>query len=191
MGDAVDAGSASFGRRPEAADGDRVVRDVVRDVVAEVASEELVIVEGLAQFDDDTVVRRLARSGRRRDPLGFGVGEIAALVTPVVWLVLDEAAKRAVDSAVDGAAKGAKALLRRVVRRRVAPVTVPVLTREQLGEVRDRVLETAASRGLGQERAAAIADAVVARLVLAGPGENTEPLADSGGSADGGGPVEG
>jgi hypothetical protein len=104
----MDAESTSFGKLPEATDGDRVVRDVVRDVVAEVASEELVIVEELTRFDDDTVVRRLARSGRRRDPLGFGVGEIAALVTPVVWLVLDEAAKRAADSAVDGAAKGAK-----------------------------------------------------------------------------------
>lgn len=191
MGDPMDAESTSFGRLPEATGGDRVVRDVVRDVVAEVAPEELVIVEGLTRFDDGTVVRRLAGSGRRRDPLGFGVAEIAALVTPVVWLVLDEAAKRAVDSAVDGAAKGAKALLHKVLRRRSAPVTVPVLTREQLGEVRRRVLETAAQRGLGQDRATAIADAVIARLALAEGGDDTESSAASDRPADGGGPAGG
>jgi hypothetical protein len=68
---------------------------------------------------------------------------------------------------------------------------VPVLTREQPGEVRRRVLETAAQRGLGQERATAIADAVIARLALAEAGDDTEPSAGSDGPADGGGPVEG
>src|SRR5882724_2086715 len=132
----MSSGSTSFGEGSGAADRHRVVREVVRDVVAEVAPEELVIVDGLARFDDETVVRRLARSGRRRDPLGFGVGEVVDLATPVVWLVVNEAAKRAAGSAMNGTAKGIKSLLRKVFRGRAAPVTVPVLTSEQLGEVR-------------------------------------------------------
>ncbi|WP_345603143.1 hypothetical protein [Pseudonocardia adelaidensis] len=181
----MDAGTTSSGGRPGPADGMRV-RDVVRDVVAEVAPEESAVVQGLARFDDDTVVRRLARSGGRREPLGFGVGEIAALVTPVVWLVVDEAAKRAAESAVDGAARGTKALLRRVMRRPAAPVVVPALTREQLREVRQQVRETAEQRGLEPERAAAIADAVVVRMALAA-GDGDEPPLDADGPAGGDG----
>jgi hypothetical protein len=184
----VGSGATSFGSFPEPADGHRV-RDVVRDVVAEVASDELVVVQGLTRFDDDAVVRRLARSTRRREPLGFGAGEIAALVTPIVWLIVDEAAKQAVGSAVGGAAKGAKALLRRILRRRVAPVTVPALTPEQLGQVRQRVLETAKQRGFEQERATAIADAVVARLALGTPGDDTQPSDDADSPPDGDGPA--
>ncbi|MGW0513628.1 hypothetical protein ACWD1W_31050 [Streptomyces olivaceoviridis] len=42
----------------------------------------------MAGFDDATVVRRLGGRSRRSDTLGFGLGEVAALVTPVVWLAL-------------------------------------------------------------------------------------------------------
>jgi hypothetical protein len=73
------------------------VRDVVRDVVVEVAEEELPIVDGLAGFDDAGALRRLRGRGRRREPLGFGLGEVAALVTPVVWLVVDEIARQVGD----------------------------------------------------------------------------------------------
>ncbi|AHH97416.1 hypothetical protein KALB_4052 [Kutzneria albida DSM 43870] len=145
------------------------VYDAVHDVVAEVAREELPLVTGLAGFDEATVIRRLSRHGGRREPLGFGLGDVAVLVTPVVWLVLDQTAKKVAGSAVDGATKGTKALLRKVFRRRTAPAVMPALTREQLAEVRQRILETAAQRGLPAERAETIADVVVARLVLAEP----------------------
>jgi hypothetical protein len=79
------------------------VRDVVRDVVAKVAPEELPVVDGLAEFDDATIVRRLNGSGRRREPLGFGLAELVVLVTPVAWLVVNQVAERVAGSAVDGA----------------------------------------------------------------------------------------
>lgn len=150
------------------------VRDVVREVVTETAPEELLLMNDLARFDDAAVVRRLRRRGGRREPLGFGLSEIAALVTPVVWLVLDQMAKKAAGTAVDGMATGAKAVLHAVFRRKSAPVAIPPLTPGQLAEVRKRVLETAAHRGLEQERATAIADAVVARLALSDDGD--EPV---------------
>ncbi|MET8546028.1 hypothetical protein ABZW03_36165, partial [Kitasatospora sp. NPDC004799] len=153
----------------EAATGGARVRDVVRDVVAESAAEELPLVGWLTRFDDASAVRRLA--GRSRsEPLGFGLGEVAALVTPVVWLALDQVGQRLAGAAVDGAARGLRAGLRKVFRKGSEPVTIPPLTREQLVEVRQSVLESAAQRGMAEDRASAIADAVVARLVLAGPG---------------------
>ncbi|MEK2479502.1 MULTISPECIES: hypothetical protein [Streptomyces] len=149
------------------------VREVVREVVAEVAPEELAVVAGLARLDDATVVRRLERGGGRREPLGFGLGEIATMAAPVVWLVLDQTARQLGDAAANGAVTGARSLLRRVFRRRGPEVTVPALTPGQLAEVHRRVREMAAQRGFDEEPAEAIADAVVARLALTASEEQT------------------
>ena len=146
----------------------------MRDVVAEVAPEELPVVDGLAGFDDATVVRRLRRGGNRREPLGFGLGEIAVMVAPVVWIVVDQIAQKVAGTAVDGAAKGMKALLRKVFRKGSARVVIPPLTAEQLAEVRQKVFEAALQRGMSEERAQAVADAVVTRLAL-GPADEEEP----------------
>ncbi|MFI0220423.1 hypothetical protein [Streptomyces lydicus] len=164
------------------------VREVVHDVVARVAREELPVVEGLAQFGDATVVRRLGhRGGRRREPLGFGAGDVAALVTGVVWLALDQTVRQLGERPADGVLRGAGGLLRRVLRRYAEPATVPPLTPEQLAEVRQRMLEVAARRGLERERAETVADAVVARLAL-GTTEAVPPASQGelGGAADGG-----
>ncbi|MFC4011305.1 hypothetical protein ACFOY2_29040 [Nonomuraea purpurea] len=154
--------------------GDTRVLDVVRDVVAEVAPEELMLVDGLAGLDDDAVRRRLGRRGGRREPLGFGLGEIAVLVTPVVWLVVDEAARRIGSEAGEVTVKGTKAALRKLLRRPTADVVVPDLTREQLAEVHQQVVETAVKHGLEESRAQLIADAVAGRLALAAAGKNAD-----------------
>lgn len=168
--------AARSGDRTVTKEGLRI-RDVVRDVVAEVAPEELPLVAGLARFDDVTVVRRLGDRGRRRETLGFGLGEIAALVTPVVWLAVNQAAQRIVGAAVDGTVGRAGSALRKLLRRSGEHVTVPPLTREQLSGVRKSVLEVAAQRGLEAERASVIADAVVARMALAGSEDSGPELA--------------
>ncbi|MFE1193760.1 hypothetical protein ACFW6E_13325 [Streptomyces olivaceoviridis] len=103
----------------------------VRDVVAEVAPEELPLVAGVAGFDDATVVRRLGGRSRRSDTLGFGLGEVATLVTPVVWLALHQAAQQIVGTAVDSGVARARSALRRLFRRPAEAVTVPPLSRER------------------------------------------------------------
>ncbi|MGW1587470.1 hypothetical protein [Streptomyces sp. NPDC002386] len=151
------------------------VRDVVRDVVAETAPEELPVVAGLAHLDDAAVLRRLERGGRGRpDPLGFGLGEITVLVAPVVWLVVDQAARQIGSAAAESTTAGLRSLLRRRFRRGSSAVTVPPLTPGQLAEVHRRISETAGRRGLAQERAESLADAVVARLALIAPEERTD-----------------
>jgi hypothetical protein len=152
------------------------VREVVRDVVADIAPDELPLVDGLSSFDDDRAIRLLIRRGSgRRDPLGFGLDEIVVLASPVVWVVVNEAAKRAASKAVDGAAKGARSGLRKLFRRNRAARVVPPLSREQLAEVRRQVLELAAHNGFDEQRAQALADGVVARLTLELPREDGYP----------------
>lgn len=101
------------------------VRDIVRSVVAELAPDELVLVEGLWRYDDDSVVARLAGRRRSREPLGFGLQEVTALITPVAWLVLDEAARKVVGTAVTSATDRTRGWLRRVTRRPAAVRTLP------------------------------------------------------------------
>lgn len=145
-----------------------LVRDVVRSVVAEQAPEELPVVEALRAVDDDTVVRRLKRTGRRREPPGFGVDEITVMATPVIWIVLDETVRQ-----VKVTARAAGKLLG-LWRRKPKPRALPPLSHEQIAAVHQRVLEAAAARGMGAERTQILADAVVARLLLA-PNGGQEP----------------
>jgi hypothetical protein len=75
-------------------------------------------------------------------------------------------------------------VLRKVfTKRRPGPVVVPPLTREQLDEVRQRVLEVAAQRGLSDEQARAVADVLVARLALPVQEDDAEGPARRDGSA--------
>jgi hypothetical protein len=145
------------------------VHDVVRDVVTRTAPHELPLVDGLSRLDEDRVVRLLRR--RRRDErLGFGLAEVAAVVTPVVWIAVDEASRMGVKVAADGIGGRVRVAARRVFGRRAAgasgPLTVPQLSREQLAAVHERVLIGAGSAGLDGPAAQGLADHVVARLAL-------------------------
>ncbi|MDI5938311.1 MULTISPECIES: hypothetical protein [unclassified Micromonospora] len=154
-----------------------LVREVVHAVIAEVAPEELPLVAGLSQLDDATVIRRLRRSGSRREQLGFGLDDMLVLITPVVWLVLDQIAQKIAGGAVNGSTRRLKVLFRKVVRQKTAQVAVPPLAREQLAQVRRQVMEAALRVCLEEKRAAAVADMVVTQLVLAdaGPQASDEP----------------
>ncbi|WP_216216436.1 hypothetical protein [Amycolatopsis aidingensis] len=137
----------------------------MRDVVGELAPDELPLLDAVARFDDEHAVRMLVRGRNRREPLGFGVDEIAVLLSPVVWAALDEAVRHIVGSAVDGVAGRAKRGLRRLLRRPSAPAVLPRMTAEQIDHVCSRVRELAAEQGLDPDETTRLANAVAARLV--------------------------
>ncbi len=142
----------------------------MRAVVKDCVPEEAVVVEGLLRYSDAQVLARLRGRRQGRDPLGFGLAEVAPLVTPVLWLTLEAARQRLADAVVDGAAHGSASLWRRLLRRRSTPELIPPLTRAQQALVQRMVIEAAAEAGLSQQRARRIADGVVAGLALSEPG---------------------
>lgn len=142
--------------------------DVAREVIGRVAPEELPLVEGLSRLDPDTVRRRLTRHPTR-EPLGFGLTEVATLLSPVLWIALEETARRTVVSAEDGAIKGSKALWRRLRRGHRAPLVVPPLTEAQIDQVRARVLELAAAHGVAPSDATTLADCLGKHLAARTP----------------------
>lgn len=141
------------------------VRVAVRAVVARVAPEELRLVDGLAAFDDATIVRRLKRRRRRPDRLGFGINEIETLVTLVAWQAFNQIVKRLTDAAADKSTKGAKALLRKLFRRNRPPATVPVLTEAHRDHVRELARAVAVERGLDDADADAFAEVLADTLI--------------------------
>jgi hypothetical protein len=151
------------------------VGDIVRDVIADAAPAELPVVDGLRQLDPDTARKRLRRRRQSRDPVGFGLDVVVPLMTPVAWIAIDELVRRIVDDASGSLAgrtgKALRAVGRRVTHRSQAEVTatatVSPLSPAQLEEVRRRVLELAPKYYLASMDAEALADRVVARLVLA------------------------
>jgi hypothetical protein len=155
---------------------------IVSSVVAKLAPEELPLVEALHGLDDEMALQQLTTRRSRREPLGFGVEPVGALLTPVLWVAVDQAVRRVVDSAAKRAGKakpGWRLLPGR--RRSLEPAGVPALSREQLQIVEQCVLEAAQQARLSQDRGARIADSVVRRLILAQPaGEQPDQAAGDG-----------
>ncbi|MFD8543216.1 hypothetical protein [Streptomyces sp. NPDC059649] len=158
------------------------VRGVVSDIVAQQAPEELPLVDGLARLDHEEAVRLLKRRNTSA-PLGFGLAETAAVITPVVWLAVDEVCRASARTLVGGVLAGLGARLRRLLRTPPAPPPeVPALTADQLPAVHRRVCEGAARAGLEEAAAEVLADRVVARLALP---QAVTPVASAAAGPDG------
>lgn len=146
--------------------------DVVRDVVQQMAPEELPALRVLEQLPRHRVHRALTRGKRRDDPLGFGMGELAAVVTPVVWAAIQQVVDQMATSAAGGAASRVRTLMRRVLRRRGrAAQPLPRFGPAELDAVHSSVEELAAKAGMKSERAELLAYRVVERLKEAGSEE--------------------
>jgi hypothetical protein len=143
-------------------------------VVERAAPEELPMVEGLGDLDDATVVTRLSRTGPRDERLGFGLEDLAVLVSPVLYIVLDQAVRKIVDDSLDGARRGLPGLLRRWRRQPPTP-PVPELSAEQIAQIRDQVAALAKERGVPEDKIDRVGAAVTE--VLSGGVD-----ADAGGS---------
>lgn len=151
----------------------RTADELARRVVRKIAPEELPsfdIVAAPYLESPEQAERRLRQA--HDDPLGFGLADVVALATPVVALVSGSvitAVSDSVGKAVrDGAVGALRKAWRKLRRKPLEPLELPStpLTTAQLAEVRQIALERALSLGMKRQKAEALADAVVAALVL-------------------------
>jgi hypothetical protein len=157
------------------------VRAVVRAVVEEVAPEELPVIDGLAVVDDDTAAKLLSKEAQREEPLGFGVGEVVVMVTPLVWAAVNEASRKLAVAAGDGTARGVQSVVKKISRRRKAKHrTIAPLSADQLAWVQEQVVTAALDRGFGVKKASVIADAVVSKLALMPSQQHNRDISSSG-----------
>ena len=154
---------SSLGSRP-------TLYEFVQAVVRDFAPEEMMLLAGLGQLDEVEIGSRFKRGSRRDDPLGFGMGEAVALVTPVVWTVVQEIATRIGDTTADGLSSRVRALMRKKRRPGTPAAPLPHFGRAECDEVRRKVLELAMQGGMKKERAELLAYKVAAQLETADDG---------------------
>ena len=140
------------------------VRDIVRAVVTSEASHERLYLARFARFDDSWALWRLRRARPRDEPLGFGIDGITALVTPVIWITVNEVAREFGTTAGDGMFTALSALLRRLLRRKPKAATIPPLTQPQQDKVAEMVQAELLKAKLSPHRAEAIANAIFREL---------------------------
>jgi hypothetical protein len=151
----------------------RTADELARRVVRKIAPEELPSFDMVAApyLENPRQAERRLRQAHD-DPLGFGLGDIVAMATPVIALVSGSVITAVSDSvgrAVrDGTANAVRKAWRKVRGKPEQPLELPStpLTAAQLAEVRQIALQRALSLGMKQQQAEALADAVVAALVL-------------------------
>ncbi|SFR13271.1 hypothetical protein SAMN04488564_103980 [Lentzea waywayandensis] len=160
----------------------RTADELARRVVRKIAPEELSsfdIVAAPYLESPKQAERRLRQA--HDDPLGFGLGDVVAMATPVIALVSGSvitAVSDNVGKAVsDGTTNAVRKAWRKLRGKPVTPLELPStpLTTTQLAEVRQIALERALSLGMEQQKADALADAVIAALVLR---DNNQYLGD-------------
>jgi hypothetical protein len=139
----------------------RRISAVVRAVVEQAAPEELPMVEGLSEATDEAVVARLSRGPARDERLGFGLEDVAVLVSPVLYIALDQAVRKIVDDSIDGARRRAPRWARWVTRRgKGAPTVPPALSAQHIAEIRDQVTALAKERGVPDDKIERVREAL-------------------------------
>ncbi|HEY0641066.1 MAG TPA: hypothetical protein VGD67_25825 [Pseudonocardiaceae bacterium] len=146
---------------------------LARRLVTAVAPDELPAFDAVATpylAEPAAAERRLRRA--QDDPLGFGLGDVVAMATPVIALVSASVVTALSDGLADSMRAGGRSVLRRVRARfgggTVAPQALPAgggWSAEQLAEVRRIALARATRLGMATENAEALADAVVGELL--------------------------
>ncbi|MFI6096608.1 hypothetical protein ACIA8G_13690 [Lentzea sp. NPDC051213] len=168
----------------------RTADELARRVVRKIAPEELSSFDIVAApyLENPRQAERRLRQAHD-DPLAFGPGDIVALATPVIALVsasVITAVSDSVGQAVRDSTAGAlRKAWRKIRRKPLEPLELPStpLTTAQLAEIREIALQRALALGMKRQKAEALADAVVAALVL---GDNAqEPDPDLGREAGG------
>jgi hypothetical protein len=147
-----------------------LVGDIARDVVTQLAPQELPIFRAVSDAYFANPESALKNLKSEDGVLGFGLDPTAFLFTPVVLHVVSELvqfllpiAKKAVQDRVGSeVAELSKRLFKRFGRS-----TPPLLTQEDLTSLHRKVVQAAKNLHLSDERAAALANAVVVQCLVA------------------------
>lgn len=141
-----------------------LVRDLSRVVVERVAPAELPSFRVLSDAYFARPERPLVAGGGDGGPLDFGPGEVVALLSPVVLAAMSDVVQDLVkDLTRKGAKAGARAVRRlfRIGGKEDDGEPAVTLSAEEWAGVRQAVLEAVRRKGVPDEVAARIADAVL------------------------------
>lgn len=157
-----------------------LVIEVARDLVAQLEPQELPLFRAASQQFRQNPEGLLAEAKANDNPIGFGAGEAAALLTPaalaVASSVISYLAGELSKTAADTSASFLVETVRRLFKKSTSATAqngkqqnnkqLPALTPNQLSQVREIVLKQARQAKLSDPRAKALADATVGMLAI-------------------------
>jgi len=149
-----------------------LVDALARDIITQIAPEELLLYQSISEEYFNNPQKLLDEPSKKDEMLGFGVGEAAALLTPIVLGVTAAVVKYIGDEIRKSVQEESSTLIGEWVKkffkifRSSEDKEIPALTSSQLEQVRDVAYRQARQLKLSEQRAELLADAVVGSLAV-------------------------
>src|SRR3712207_5582826 len=149
----------------------QTVADVARTLIEEIAPQEMPLFQATsaAYFKNP----RRARGGQssRDEMLGFGTGEDATFLTPIILSAAMKVVEFAMGPTQEVSKKGLSGLLGGFMKKRQQqddPQTLQPLTPEQAARARELAIATLRQHNFPEDKLDSVADSLIAKLPVAG-----------------------
>jgi uncharacterized protein YneF (UPF0154 family) len=154
-----------------------LISDLARDLVAQIAPQEIPLFRAQSEAYFKDPAKALKGETGKDGMLGFGAGEAASFLTPIILAVVvgtikyitEEVKKSAATDNPKETADIVKEMFkkfRRPEKSKVEPT--PTLTPEHLQEIHQKVIIQAGQLKLSESRSKQLADALISSLVFTG-----------------------
>ena len=124
------------------ANRNELVIDIVHAFITQVAPEELSRFSRLSRLYRENPENITRPKSEKDDMLGFGLGEVEHILTPLVMTIVTEVLIRLTDPTVDTLLAKGKNALRRFFRKPPPPQPVPNFTPERFTQLREVIDKT-------------------------------------------------
>jgi hypothetical protein len=151
----------------ETSEGRALIADLSKSIVIKVAPEELDLFDELmGEYFEDPAPPDLSISDDD-EALGFGTGEALVVVTPAVAAAVSGVATYILKEVLKTVQQESASILTRRVKNFFNPREKPdELTKAQMAQVRNLVLEQALAFGMDADQAQGLSNAVIGSLFL-------------------------
>lgn len=155
-------------------DNNQLVEKLAHTVIVQIAPDEMPFFQATSAAYFKNPREILAIREGKEEKLGFGLGEMTPLLTPIVLYIVQEAitivttgtVKATEEEGVDVASKIVKKLFKKAPKQRQDVQNTPLsLTSEQLMQVRQQAFDTAHKLNIPDDTAQLLADALAGSLI--------------------------
>jgi hypothetical protein len=151
-----------------------LITDIAHELIAEIAPRELPLFRPTSEAFINNLGRGLNPRNATDEMLGFGLDTAIAFLTPVVLALTTEVVKFLAEKAKESIKEASGELITKIIKgvfNRIPPTgqdksTPLVLSREELVQLRQLMVETARHLRLPKEKTGLLVNAIMGRLAV-------------------------
>jgi hypothetical protein len=144
---------------------EQFIADITYDVIVQMAPDELPLFNAVREAYFKHPEKITKGRGDKEEILGFGIGEVLPLVSPIALAVVSAAVGCIADTIKQSSSEALKRAFKKFrYAQDDTKHVLPVLTREQMAEVHRVAVAKARQLKLSEAQAKRLADAVVSQL---------------------------